>query len=74
MAMSIERAVVIRSSMLAKSRISLRVAWVTTLFIWTGALLANLPPTIGMVARYRMDPSNTACSRKLLPLLIELQL
>lgn len=64
LAMSIERAVVIRSNVAAKSRFTVRVAWFVTILIWLLSFLANLPPLLFDPFKYTLDPSKTGCFRE----------
>lgn len=64
LAMSIERAVVIIYSVHAKSRYSIRSAWLIVVLIWVVSVCSCLPPLFGKFNRYTLDPSKTSCTRK----------
>lgn len=62
--MSVERAIVIKYSIYAKSRYTIRSAWLIVVLIWFISVASSLPPLFGKFNRFTLDPSKTSCTRK----------
>lgn len=64
LAMSVERAIVIIYSLQARSRFTIRGAWLVVVLIWIVSVCSCLPPLLGKFNRYTLDPSKTSCTRE----------
>lgn len=64
LAMSVERAIVIKYSIYVKDRFTIKLAWLIIIVIWSVSLLFCLPPLFGKFNRYTLDPSKTSCTRE----------
>lgn len=62
LAMSVERAIVIKYSIYAKSRYTIRSAWLIVVLIWIVSIGSSLPPLFDRFNRFTLDPSKTSCT------------